>query len=287
MRQNISSLIQAVATQAEQTVTHTKTVYDNSQRNTKTTQLQSENITASVAPVTQLANGVQEIAGLAKQADSAISQMQADTQQGRTQLQSLLDKSQALNSAVDAGHKAVTEVAEVTNAISHVLDVINGIAEKTNLLALNAAIEAARAGEQGRGFAVVADEVRGLAQRVQESTDEIERSINQLTQQVERAVVEMANSQRLVNDSAESNEHLKLAIARIDDSLIASVSTVADISSAAGEQATAAEQIGNTIHQIDSAGSEIRDLAINTASACTSLMTSMEHLQKELSKFTP
>ncbi|WP_303288414.1 methyl-accepting chemotaxis protein [Marinobacter sp. SS8-8] len=109
----------------------------------------------------------------------------------------------ALARELEASSQTVKELDQNSQAIGRILDVIVAIAEQTNLLALNAAIEAARAGDSGRGFAVVADEVHSLAQRTQESTDEIQAMITDLQEGTRRVVESIEKGKRQSVSSVE------------------------------------------------------------------------------------
>ncbi|MEB2646106.1 methyl-accepting chemotaxis protein [Pseudomonas canadensis] len=129
-----------------------------------------------------------------------------------------------LAARLNGTHETVQGLAVQAEQIGSVLEVINSIANQTNLLALNAAIEAARAGEQGRGFAVVADEVRSLAQRTAVSTQEIKTIIEGLQHGSRQAVEAMHDSrqgvERCVEDSQVAVDMLRAVgndIAHIDD----------------------------------------------------------------------
>ena len=129
-----------------------------------------------------------------------------------------------LASRLNGTHETVQGLAVQAEQIGSVLEVINSIANQTNLLALNAAIEAARAGEQGRGFAVVADEVRSLAQRTAVSTQEIKTIIEGLQHGSRQAVEAMHDSrqgvERCVEDSQVAVDMLRAVgndIAHIDN----------------------------------------------------------------------
>lgn len=182
------------------------------------------------------------------------------------------------------GH-SVTEVAEQTGKIEKAAQFIEQIADQTNLLALNAAIEAARAGEQGRGFAVVADEVRHLAQRTQQSTQEIYGIVNELTARAKNAV-RVAQKGALDADAGvqqvqESNDMLTGINTAVSD--IANMAT--QMATAVEEQAHVSDDINRQVVSISTLAQQSTQAANNAADTLVQLKTVSDELNDLVYRF--
>ncbi|WP_287923681.1 methyl-accepting chemotaxis protein [Diaphorobacter sp.] len=163
------------------------------------------------------------------------------------------------------------EISDSSRRIGDITGVIDSIAFQTNILALNAAVEAARAGEQGRGFAVVASEVRSLAQRSADAAKEIKALIGASVERVE-------GGSRLVAQAGETMTEIVASVRRVSD-------IVAEITSAAAEQAGSIGQVGQSVSHLDQMTQQNAALVEESAAASQSLRDQAGRLTEAVSRF--
>ncbi|WP_295478999.1 methyl-accepting chemotaxis protein [uncultured Pseudomonas sp.] len=248
--------IHAAAVQLSNAVQEMTSIAEVSATNLK---LQNSEIEQAAVAINQMSQAAEEVAG---NASNTVSESQASSHaalQGQERLSATIGSIRHLtDNVLDSSHQA-EGLAEQTQNINSILDVIRSIANQTNLLALNAAIEAARAGEAGRGFAVVADEVRSLAQRTSDSTSEIEELISGVQKSTQQT------AQSLRHTASQASQTLEQAAAT-GEALTMIISSTTTINGRNLQIASAAEQQAQVAHEVDRNLNSIRDLSTQTAS---------------------
>jgi methyl-accepting chemotaxis protein len=258
------------ATQLASAATELNSVTEDSYRGLNQ---QNAEIDQAATAINEMTSAVEEVARNAVSTSDASSQSSNSAQAGQTRVIETVQSIEILTDNVQATSTLVQNLANQSQDIGKVLDVIRSIAEQTNLLALNAAIEAARAGESGRGFAVVADEVRALAHRTQQSTLEIDSMVNAMRSGSAQALESMNTSRERASST--------LSLAKgAGESLSEITSSINQISERNLVIASAAEEQAQVSREVDRNIVNIRDLSMQSTQGANQISASSHELSR-------
>lgn len=215
---------------------------------------QNEEVNSAATATTEVSASVAEVASHAEHAANSMRDTRTKVQASHSMSDTARTTIRALRKNMQHSIENMALLEQESTGIGAVLDVIQTIAEQTNLLALNAAIEAARAGEQGRGFAVVADEIRTLATRTAHSTEEIRAKIYSLQNQVN-------NVRNSITDSELGTQESLAKVEETAQQMDEVASLVDNVENMSTQIATAAEEQSAVTAEIDKNMTHLKDMS--------------------------
>ncbi|MCF6282394.1 MAG: methyl-accepting chemotaxis protein [Candidatus Polarisedimenticolaceae bacterium] len=285
MRKRLLSMISQISSTTAQLSSAAAEMTLVSQQSSSNIQQQQSETSQVATAMNEMTATVHEVAKSIASTANAANEANHETSSGSEVVDRSIKAARQLVHQIETASNVVQQLEQNSDSITTVLDVIQSIAEQTNLLALNAAIEAARAGEQGRGFAVVADEVRTLASRTQEATKEINQMIDKLQTGSQQAVKVMDQSQKQAASVVEQAIEAGASLATIATTVGKINDMSAQIASAAEEQSLVAEEINRNVVQINDLSNKNADSAEQSTISNKNLACVADELQKMVAQF--
>lgn len=211
----------------------------------------ADNVGNVSSAIGELAVSVNQVASSAREASTLSVEADKKAKDGGVAVERLVRSTREVADDITSVVAKMQELGRASERIGAIVEVIDAIADQTNLLALNAAIEAARAGEHGRGFAVVADEVRKLAESSAQSTREIASLVKDIQAKTGEVVKSTSSSGAKAESGLQMADVAGRAIGDISSAVGEANRLIEQISMAAREQASGASAIVNSVEQMN------------------------------------
>jgi twitching motility protein PilJ len=275
------------------TINHSSIQVDGATRQTqalaqhlaKASGAQSKQIALATESAGGMASSTEEVSGNAERAADVARHSVEVAHKGGDAVRRTIDGMNAIRETIQETSKRIKRLGESSQEIGNIVELINDIAEQTNILALNASIQASMAGEAGRGFAVVADEVQRLAERAANATKQIEVLVRTIQTDTNEAVVSMERSTTDVVGGALLAENAGAALEEIEQVSNQIASLVQNISASSRQQTSAAQAIARNMQVLKEISAQTADSTSATSGAIAKLAELSAGLRRSASGF--
>jgi twitching motility protein PilJ len=269
-------MVDSAAKQTENTAAHLAKAAEN----------QTREINAATESIVSMAGSIEEVSGNAERSSDVARHSVEVAHKGGEAVRRTIDGMNAIRETIQDTSKRIKRLGESSQEIGNIVELINDIAEQTNILALNASIQASMAGEAGRGFAVVADEVQRLAERSTNATKQIEVLVRTIQADTNEAVVSMERSTTDVVGGALLAENAGAALDEIEQVSNQIASLVQNISGSAREQAGSAADVTRRTTRLSEISEQTGKATTATAAAISKLAELATQLRRSVAGFT-
>ncbi|MEO7072189.1 MAG: methyl-accepting chemotaxis protein [Rhodanobacter sp.] len=274
----INETSEQVSSSAQESQTTARNLADAAQQ-------QARQISSATSAINQIVNSMDTVSRDSAESADVAERSVKIASRGAEVVRETISGMDSIRDQIQETSKRIKRLGESSQEIGSIVELINDIAEQTNILALNAAIQAASAGEAGRGFAVVADEVQRLAERSTSATKRIETLVqaiqsdtNEAVNSMEQTTAEVVAGARLAEDAGSALGDIE----RVSHDLSALIQT---ISTAAREQSAAATDISVSMNAIQEISSQTSQGASQTADSIGTLAQLASDLRRSVAHF--